>query len=715
MCYTDNSEDSTGSETRASVEAIRDKLLYCDYLDKEKVKVGHMKLWLRKLAHKRMQKMQETRRLVDTSVYSVLLDNDEYEKYTAPVESDRNDDVQTVQQKPVHMPYTRVDRYESVEDEVKTNKGPALNETYKALYERYLETKSRTENEPAFDADKRVGNVSYGESEKEYLSRVPPRWMTDYEQFNDGILDEEDVVYYGTPNPEAKISTIPCGGCGAILHCRDAAIPGYLPSELYLHRSNDDLKAMICQRCHFLKYYNTALEVKVSSEEYSELLKVIKRKKCAVILMVDLTDFPCSIWPDLKSVLHSLTPIYIVGNKVDLLPQDCSMFLDYVKEYLSNTVQDYTGIESKMIKHVALISAKTGYGVEELISKLQSSWRYKGDVYVIGCTNVGKSSLFNALIRSDYCKVQAIDLIQRATTSPWPGTTLNLLKFPIMNPLNWRLALRAQRLRTERVNVQAAQEWRNEKYKMSRNIIYATLEGRIGRTFESRDGQGTGHDPFSQKSYRHKAQKLGLDETRPEYRESKWCYDTPGTIQPDQILDLLTTEELFATLPRKIISPRTFLLRPLQTLFLAGLGRLDYTEGEEFIRCTVFASAQLPITICRTVDANDVYDRLLVTEALVVPTNHPARLKMWPGLRAKEIKVTGIKKYLSAADVVLSSAGWIAITCADDQSVTLKAWTPEGRGLYLRSPALLRRSVAHRGDRVSGTSAYRLGNQVCKK
>jgi ribosome biogenesis GTPase A len=51
-----------------------------------------------------------------------------------------------------------------------------------------------------------------------------------------------------------------------------------------------------------------------------------------------------------------------------------------------------------------------------------------GDVYLLGCTNVGKSTLFNALLQSDYCKVKAVDLIQRATTSPWPGTTLNLLK-----------------------------------------------------------------------------------------------------------------------------------------------------------------------------------------------------------------------------------------------------------------------------------------------
>jgi ribosome biogenesis GTPase A len=54
-----------------------------------------------------------------------------------------------------------------------------------------------------------------------------------------------------------------------------------------------------------------------------------------------------------------------------------------------------------------------------------------GDVYLVGCTNVGKSSIFNALLGSDYCKVQASDLVQKATISNWPGTTLNLLKVTV--------------------------------------------------------------------------------------------------------------------------------------------------------------------------------------------------------------------------------------------------------------------------------------------
>ncbi len=144
-----------------------------------------------------------------------------------------------------------------------------------------------------------------------------------------------------------------------------------------------------------------------------------------VVLVVDLTDFPCSIWPGLLDIIGSKRPVCVVGNKVDLIPKDSKGYLDRMKQSLIVELEK-CGLNRANIKHVSLISATTGYGVEQLITKIQNSWGYRGDVYLLGCTNVGKSSLFNALINSDFCKVQAIDVLERATVSPWPGTTLNL-------------------------------------------------------------------------------------------------------------------------------------------------------------------------------------------------------------------------------------------------------------------------------------------------
>lgn len=66
-------------------------------------------------------------------------------------------------------------------------------------------------------------------------------WMHDYEYYDESAEEQSDSIY-GTPNPKIPISKVPCGGCGALLHCAEPSLPGYLPSELYCGRSIDELK-----------------------------------------------------------------------------------------------------------------------------------------------------------------------------------------------------------------------------------------------------------------------------------------------------------------------------------------------------------------------------------------------------------------------------------------------------------------------------------------
>lgn len=238
-------------------------------------------------------------------------------------------------------------------------------------------------------------------------------------------LHLKDELSYGNPNPSIPVSKIPCGGCGAMLHCQSSSIPGYLPSEIFTSFTTHELRGKICQRCRFLREHDIALNVNVSPEDYPKVISVIRDKVAMVVLVVDLLDFPCSIWPGLLDIIGTKRPVCVVGNKVDLIPQDSRGYLDHMKKCLVNELEK-SGIRRANIKHVSLISATTGFGVEELITKIQNSWGLQGDVYLLGCTNVGKSSLFNALISSDFCKTQAIDLLERATVSAWPGTTLNL-------------------------------------------------------------------------------------------------------------------------------------------------------------------------------------------------------------------------------------------------------------------------------------------------
>ena len=57
------------------------------------------------------------------------------------------------------------------------------------------------------------------------------------------------------------------------------------------------------------------------------------------------------------------------------------------------------------------------------------------------------------------------------------GTTLNLLKFPIMNPKPAVLQHRADRLRDEKSLIDEEEKLRNELFKKTPSTKYATLMG----------------------------------------------------------------------------------------------------------------------------------------------------------------------------------------------------------------------------------------------
>jgi len=388
-----NVDDIDLSDSR--IKALREKLLYCDYLDHYKLRTSYIKRYSQLKINDKVAKKEKIEALVLNPVYSILLDaknnkdndNNNLSKVNTEIDTNIEKNVRRV-----HMPYASTDQYSNVDvslnDSSRHHQNTLanscdenilpLNEKYKNLYDKYLDAK-----EAAFGKEKDVILKDYiqefniNQSYKTDFSNVPPNWMVDVEDFDDALEENIWLKNYGTPDPNSTISLVSCGGCGASLHCRDPAIPGYLPSELFNGKKEHKLRRMICQRCHFMKYYNTTLEVKVSPNEYTNLLKIIKSKKCAVILMVDLTDFPCSIWPEINSILNPKTAVFVVGNKIDLLPQDSKSFFTHVQECLLKSVEN-TGIDKRSIRYVGLISAKTGYGIEQLINKLHKIWQYKG-------------------------------------------------------------------------------------------------------------------------------------------------------------------------------------------------------------------------------------------------------------------------------------------------------------------------------------------------
>ncbi|CAM4616651.1 unnamed protein product [Leuciscus chuanchicus] len=524
---------------------------------------------------------------------------------------------------------------------------------------------------------------------------------------------------YGTPDVEVAVSDSCCSGCGALMHCTDPEIPGYLPSEKFkVLVEEDTLKKAICQRCFLINHHQKALNVTMSKEEYRAIVKRIKSEKALVLLIVDLLDLPDSIIPDLPELVGKNKHIVILGNKIDLLPGDAENYLQRIRRQLAAYCASM-GISTSDSKDIHLISAKTGYGIENLISRLQSTWKYNGDVYLVGTANAGKSTLFNTLLESDYCKSRASDVIHKATISPWPGTTLNLLKFPIINPTPYRMFRRAERLK--QASLLTEEDMNPQELKRIKQFSkQGYLVGHIGRTFRTNQSLKKDlveFDPdslsFGEDAEEGVKQNPALDSstdaelTYNEIKDAHWFYDTPGIMKEHDVLSLLNEQEVKLVVPTHAITPRTYLMNPGMVLFLGALARIDYLEGKSSCWLTVVASSHIPIHITNLDKADAVYQKHAGNTLLAVPSGGEERMKTFPPLIAQDFELKGQGSNTAITDIKISSAGWVAVTAAEGDQLFLRTHAPEAAGLCLRTPPLLPHIVNRKGQRINKSPAYK--------
>ncbi|VDK55317.1 unnamed protein product, partial [Cylicostephanus goldi] len=340
------------------------------------------------------------------------------------------------------------------------------------------------------------------------------------------------------------------------------------------------------------------LNVNVCEVDYASIMSCLRmNEEALVLLIVDITDIPGSIHRQLPHIIGPRKPMIVVANKVDLLPPDARTgYLKRFKMIVDEAIEAAGFRDQFTILHTALVSAKTGYGIEDLITEIYLKYTsvklgLRNDIYLIGCTNAGKSSIFNTLLQSDLCKIRAVDIVERATTSIWPGTTLSLLKFPVMQPSPFRLELRRRRLLRNKAWLQKemynrcffvcffafrsffpqTRVCRKLQLQQSGDPKYAVLFGNVENTFKERDEEVrpisvedlTTHETSDRKtSKRYLLNACPVSIIRwsikdPEFEKGMWCYDTPGTINDQQVLNLFTLEELIHVLPRHLLRPRT--------------------------------------------------------------------------------------------------------------------------------------------------------------
>ena len=193
-----------------------------------------------------------------------------------------------------------------------------------------------------------------------------------------------------------------CAGCGVLLQDQNVLQEGYTTNL------NND----ICQRCFKMKNYGEYQAVTKSNEEYLNILKEVSKTDDLVLYVTDLLNLEQDI-ENIKGVISN--KMILVLNKKDVLPKSVKeeKLIEYVKSKDIN------------FEEIIVISVNKNYNIDYLLSKIQEH-QTSYNVYVVGHTNAGKSSLINKLIKN-YSENDTREL----TMSPLPSTTLNMVSIEI--------------------------------------------------------------------------------------------------------------------------------------------------------------------------------------------------------------------------------------------------------------------------------------------
>ena len=196
-----------------------------------------------------------------------------------------------------------------------------------------------------------------------------------------------------------------CLGCGVELQDENMLLDGYT-----VNLEND-----LCQRCFRLKNYGEYQATTKTNEEYQQILEAVGKTKDLVVYVTDVLNVEQDLY-DIRKFLPN--KILLVLNKRDVIPKSVKdeKLIQYFKD------------KYDFFNDIVVVSCEKNMNIDHLLNRIKF-FQVTKQVYVVGHTNAGKSSLINKLIKN------YSDSKQELTISPLPSTTLNLINIEISDYL----------------------------------------------------------------------------------------------------------------------------------------------------------------------------------------------------------------------------------------------------------------------------------------
>lgn len=259
-----------------------------------------------------------------------------------------------------------------------------------------------------------------------------------------------------------------CLGCGALFQMEDHKKAGFIEKE------NFD-KAVICKRCFRIKNYGDYEVINKDIKDYEKIFDEISKRRDLILFLCDIFTLDESL-----NYINKLNgKVILVITKKDLLPKSVKEYklISYIKKNYNLNIVD-----------IIFVSSNKNYNID-LLYNLVNKRKVSNNVYLVGNTNAGKSTLINALIKS-YGKNDSF-----ITTSSLPATTIDLIEVKLNDGLT--------------------------------------------------------------------------------------LVDTPGLVSPNNYLTNLSLKEVKKILPKVEIKPRTYQMKPNQSLLIGDYARIDYLSDEK--------------------------------------------------------------------------------------------------------------------------------------